>query len=100
MRKHGKVDSNQFEIVQALRQSGCSVQILSSVGGGCPDLLAGRNGVNILLECKSSPNAKLTPDEQKFFDTWKGKAVIVRDVDEALAVMNEVVGSRKRRENA
>ena len=32
MRKYGRVDLNQFEIVQGLRDTGHSVQILSAVG--------------------------------------------------------------------
>ena len=44
-----KIDANQNEIVDALRKAGCSVQILSSVGKGCPDILVGRGGRNYLL---------------------------------------------------
>jgi len=88
MRKHGKIDANQPEIVKALRKAGISVLILSDVGGGCPDLMAGHRGCNYLLEVKdgSKPPSerKLTPKEQEFFDTWNGKAYVVYSAEDAL----------------
>ena len=39
MRFNAKVDLNQTEIVQALRQAGATVQSLAAVGKGVPDLL-------------------------------------------------------------
>lgn len=93
--KHGRTDTNQIDIVKSLRASGCSVRILSDVGGGFPDILVGRNGVNVLMEIKDGSlplsKQKLTPDEVEFHDRWKGQAAIVRDIDEAIAVVNEIV---------
>ena len=84
-----KIDDNQGEIVQALRQVGASVQSLASVGRGCPDLLVGFRLENFILEVKDGtkpPSAqKLTPDEQEWHAQWRGGVVhIVRNVDEAL----------------
>lgn len=85
-----RVDANQTEIVQALRACGCSVQILSAVGKGCPDLLVGYAGRNVLLEVKDGskrPSArKLTPDEQAWHEAWRGEAYVVSDVEDALSV--------------
>ena len=47
-----KVDKNQTEIVEAFRKLGFSVQHLHTVGGGVPDLLVGRGGINLLVEVK------------------------------------------------
>ena len=52
MRKHGRTDSNQSDIVKALRKAGATVQSLADVGGGCPDLLVGYFGYCILFEVK------------------------------------------------
>jgi hypothetical protein len=86
-----RVDANQVEIVQALRRCGCTVQVLSDVGKGCPDLLVGVRGINALLEVKDGAKTlskrKLTPDEQEWHDTWRGEVVVVNSVDEALSVL-------------
>lgn len=68
MRTAAKVDSNQSEIVEALRQVGAQVQPLHTVGKGCPDLLVAYRGQWYTGEIKDGakvPSArKLTPDEQ------------------------------------
>lgn len=96
MRRAAKVDHNQAEIVKALRDAGCGVLDLSAVGKGCPDLLVHAPTypackVNVLLEVKDgkkSPSArKLTPDQVKFHESWKGFIYTVTNVDEALAAV-------------
>ena len=46
----GRVDNNHTAIVLALRAIGATVQSLASVSGGCPDLVVGYHGRNVLLE--------------------------------------------------
>lgn len=46
------MDANQKAIVEYLRAHGCTVVSLATVGGGCPDLLVGRNRVTVLMEVK------------------------------------------------
>ena len=86
-----KIDINQPKIVDQLRQCGISVQVLSAVGKGCPDLLCGVGGRNFLLELKNpdQPPSKqaLTAEEAIWHNEWKGKVAIVRDIDEALAAI-------------
>lgn len=88
MRRAARVDANQPEIVAALRQSGCSVEHLHSVGGGVPDLLVGVQGLNLLIEVKDGskpPSArKLTPDQVEWHGKWQGQKVIASTVVEAL----------------
>jgi hypothetical protein len=94
-----RVDQNQSEIVAALRRVGCSVQILSDVGHGCPDLLVGcvqvklmgepapwTLAVNILMEVKS-PTGKLNSRESLWHCAWCGQVAVVRTVEEALAMV-------------
>lgn len=71
-----------MEIVRALRQMGCSVCLLHQVGGGCPDLLVGRQGRNYLLEVKS-PKGRMEKTQEEWHAAWKGSAHVVRSVDEA-----------------
>ena len=78
-----RVDANQSEIVQALRAAGCSVQSLASVRHGCPDVLAGRDGANYVLEIKS-PTGTLTSAERQWQADWRGQVAVVRSVEEAL----------------
>lgn len=86
-----KVDRNQSEIVSALRRVGASVEPLHAVGKGVPDLLVGFRGKNFLLEVKDEqkpPSArKLTPDQVRWHESWRGQKDVVKNVDEALAVI-------------
>jgi len=81
-----KVDTNQAEIVEALRAAGASVTDLSRFGHGVPDLLVGVHGVNYLLEVKA-PGAKLTPAERRWFDEWEGTASVVCTPIDALIMI-------------
>lgn len=89
MRRRGRVDVNQPEIVAALRKIGASVQSLADIGHGCPDLLVGFRGDTFLLEIKDGskpPSARvLTPDEGVWMAMWRGGPYhVVSSVDEAL----------------
>jgi len=91
MRYANRIDANQNAIVQALRECGATVRIISQ-GGGIPDLLVGYNKYTILMELKDGskpPSArKLTEDEQKFFDEWTGGMLaIVNSIEEALDIL-------------
>lgn len=94
MRRAAKVDDNQREIVVALRGIGATVQPLHAVGQGCPDLLAGYRGQNLLIEVKDGskpPSArKLTADQSKWHAGWRGQACVVESVDDALRVMLQI----------
>jgi hypothetical protein len=91
MRLRAKVDDNQREIVQALRQCGASVQSLAAVGKGVPDLLVGFRGRNYLMEVKDGkkkPSQRaLTEDEAFWVLHWKGDVKVVNNVEEALKVL-------------
>lgn len=89
-----RVDGNQREIVNILRNLGATVQILSSVGKGCPDILVGIFGQNFLMELKNgklSPSAqRLTEHEEKFFSSWKGQVCVVKSEEEAITFINNI----------
>ena len=95
MRRAARVDANQTQIVEALRVCGATVRVVSQ-GDGIPDLLVGYRGFTILMEVKDGrkpPSAReLTPAEQKFFNEWTGgMLVVVKSVDEALAILKACV---------
>lgn len=82
--KAAKVDRNQSAIVDYLRKRGASVQILSTLGKGVPDLLVGWQGDNYLFEvkvpkAKAQAAGKLTDDQIKWHAQWRGQVVIVRN---------------------
>ena len=85
-----RVDLNQKEIVFALRRYGATVQHLHTIGHGCPDILVGWRGVNLLIEIKRG-SGKFTPDEIDWFATWRGSVSVVRTVDEAINLLVNVV---------
>jgi hypothetical protein len=94
MRRAARVDGNQAQIVAALRSLGCSVQMLHAVGAGCPDLLVGVAGQNLLIEIKDGsrkPSARrLTPDQQVWHTSWGGQAAIVQSLEDAIAIVAQL----------
>jgi len=91
VRRAAKVDSNQAEVVLALRKIGASVTPIHMVGQGCPDLLVGFRGRTVVLEVKDGakpPSArKLTDDEAVWFGNWKGEAYVVESAEQAIEVL-------------
>jgi hypothetical protein len=94
VRKRHKVDANQAGIVADLRRiSGCSVLVLSAVGSGCPDILVGYRGFNLLFEIKN-PGDSIRKDERgeaqrTFHAEWTGQA---RVVESFLEIINYMTG--------
>lgn len=88
-----KIDANQNEIVDSLRKAGCTVQILSSVGKGCPDIVCGFSGLNLFMEIKDGnkpkSSQKLTPDQVKWHNEWKGSKVVVNSIEDALFAIDD-----------
>lgn len=97
MRRAAKVDKNQTEIVAALRAAGASVVPLHAVGNGCPDLLVGYGGKNLLIEVKDETgravnkgrdlSKALTKDQHKFHFFWQGQLAVVWSAEEALSLL-------------
>ena len=91
MRRKARVDANQPQIVEGLRRVGASVLITSQLKG-CFDILVGYNGVNYIMEIKDGnkppSQRKLTPDEEKFKNSWKGgKYHVVESLEDAINII-------------
>lgn len=93
MRRYGKPDANQSQIVEALRGiPECSVVLLSSVGNGCPDVLVGFRGFNFLVEIKN-PETKHgeKPETIKrqadFKAAWRGQHLRAYSLTEIVSFM-------------
>lgn len=88
-----RLDGNHRAVCDALRAAGMQVLSLAAVGGGCPDVLAGWRGVNVLLEIKDGtkpPSAReLTAAEQDFHATWPGQVRTVLSPEEAVLAVIE-----------
>jgi Holliday junction resolvase len=70
MRKHGRTDANQSQIISALRLAGAWVEPnLSAVGGGCPDLLVAYQGYWLVIEVKTA-KGKLLQGQQRWHDQF------------------------------
>lgn len=86
MRRAARVDQNQGNIVDALRKTGGSVLSLAAHGRGCPDVLFGYGGRTFLCEIKDGskpPSArKLTDDQVKFRDEWKGDYTLLENTQD------------------
>jgi len=79
-----RVDDNQSQIVRELRRLGMEVVHLHSVAHGCPDILVGYKGRNILLEIKKDEKAKLTPDQEVWHKMWRGQVAVVSNPQAAV----------------
>jgi hypothetical protein len=92
MRQKARIDDNQPVIVAAYRGRGCSVEILSRVGTGCPDLAVGILGVTDMVEVKNE-GGHLTADQEIWHQTWRGGLRVVRTLED----VGEHVKDMKRR---
>lgn len=95
MRRAANIDSNQNEIVDALRAAGASVEPkLSRVGEGVPDLLVGIRGVTTVMEVKdgkkTASRKRLNDDEKEWHAAWRGSKFVVESVEQALAALNSL----------
>jgi len=84
-----RTDANQHAIVKALRWRGATVHSLHRVGQGCPDLLVGFHGHNLLIEVKTD-QGELTPSEARWHELWRGMVHIVRTTDDALDILDRI----------
>ena len=80
---YARIDTNQKEIVEALRDAGATVVSLASMKHGCPDLMVGYAGETLLMEIKRDAKARFTPDQLDFLGKWKGGAISRVDSVEA-----------------
>ena len=85
-----KTDINQSRIVDALRKCGYSVAVTSSIGNGFPDLVAGKGGINFLIEVKQPGKEKgLTTHQIEFIARWRGNVIVASEVGAVLTFMAE-----------
>lgn len=101
MRRYAaKTDSNQTEIIRMLEDAGYSVEPLSAVGEGVPDLLVGGVDRNTgllacwIMEVKTEADkerqqraGKLNKRQLAWRAAWRGQYAVVRNGYEALAVV-------------
>ena len=85
-RRIHRIDGVQAEILDALHRVGCTTQSLSSIGGGCPDLLVARAGKMWLMELKSDAG-ELEPSQRQWSDHWNAPVYLVRTVAQALTTV-------------
>lgn len=81
MRRAGRKDTTQADIVKALRDIGVTVFVVNQEG--LPDLLTHSRGVWLPVETKS-PKGKLTPAQQATYA--KAQFPVVESVGEALSL--------------
>lgn len=89
VRYRAKVDENQKEIVASFRAFGFSVQDLTRVGSGVPDLIIGYGGKTWPVEVVGPdkllrfPPDGLSPNQVKWAEEWRGTTFSVKSVEEA-----------------
>ena len=88
-----KKDANHKQIVDALRKGGIGVIDTSHFGGGFPDLICGRGGINHLVEIKNPKTSYgrrgLNDLQQQFAENWRGEGIfILESVDDVASFIN------------
>jgi hypothetical protein len=92
VRRYGKPDSTQAEIVAAAKALGASVAVTTAVGRGFPDLIVGYRGQTLLVEVKS-PTGALRPSQMAFRETWRGGPfVVIESANGLLAALASLTG--------
>jgi len=77
---------NQDAIVTALRKAGCSVLLLSKLGGGAPDALVARAGKMWLMEIKTD-GGTLSQSQLDWINGWNSQVHTVRSIEGAFAIV-------------
>lgn len=99
MRIRAKKDTNHNIIGSLFKKLGWSWWDTHQLGGGFPDGIAGKPGMNILCEIKDGnkpPSArKLTVDEIDFHKSWRGPLHIVETAEDVLKINSEYLEARK-----
>lgn len=88
-----RTDANQERTIDALVKAGFTVEVLPG-GGGRPDLLAGRLGINVLLEMKVK-GEDLSADQEEWHRDWRGQVAVAHDEFEALAICLKICDPRR-----
>lgn len=87
-----RTDGNHSTIVNQCRRLGFSVFSTHTVGDGFVDIVVGHKGRNYLFEVKDPAQPpskrKLTPDEVKFHESWRGQIDVVECVEDILRIVN------------
>ena len=95
MRRAARTDANQTQVIIALRAAGATVQSLSAVGDGVPDLLVGFRGQTYLMEVKDGqkvPSKRLLTDDQiNWHEQWRGGTLaVIEHPDAALRLIGAI----------
>jgi hypothetical protein len=86
VRRH-RTDSLQATVIRELELAGWSVQSLSQVGNGVPDLLvASPTGETFLIEVKA-PGRDLSERQRRWKSRWKGKVEVVHNLEELARIV-------------
>lgn len=109
-RKPVKRDKNHAAIVEAFTQCGATVADLAGVGGGCPDLLVGWRGIDLLVEVKGEPgprggmaheHVELSDEQCQWHAGWRGRVpIVVRTVEDVTRLIAALALDLERREDA
>ncbi len=81
-----RVDGNQVCITNDLQMLSCSVQDLSMVGRGCPDIIVGFQNKNYLFEIKNI-KGKLNQRQQHWHALWQGQVSVIRTLEDAIEII-------------
>jgi len=88
-----RTDGNHAKLIKQMRQIGMSVHSTHAVHDGFPDVVCGYKGINYLFEIKDPlqppSKRKLTPDEIKFHDNWKGSSHVIETIEDVITIINQ-----------
>lgn len=80
-----RTDGNQAQVMAWLRDLGCTVIDLHTLGKDIPDLLVGIGDANVLVEVKTA-DGELSAGQKRFFEEWKGPKAVARTVEDCVQI--------------
>lgn len=96
MRLRAKKDKNHDEIARTFMQLGWSWKDTHNMGDGFPDGIAGKAGINLMVEIKNRETVGrartgLRDAQVEFHAWWRGPIAVVYTPDEVIALNNEIM---------
>ncbi len=90
MRLAARIDANQPEIVQAMRDMGAEVTHMHQLGKGVADLLVSWRMQWFVFEVKAGPREQLTPDQIEWIGKQRAAVVVLTSPAEAIRFLGSI----------
>ena len=82
-------DANQSEIVNLFRAAGATVDVMSNVGHGFPDIIVNYRGLFAIVEIKNGRHT-LREKQKEWFANHEGLRFVARDSEDVEKILSRM----------